>query len=79
MKLCSCCNNVSMLAQRVSLALSSPRLPRCSFFFTMISTVFIEGTSDILASLAQAEERKDRAIIYPLPLSKEREQVCIYC
>lgn len=45
---------------------------------TMVSTIFTEGTADILASLAQAEERKGRAIIYPLPLNKEREQVATH-
>lgn len=39
--------------------------------------IFKEGTSDILASLAEIEEKKNHAIIYPLPLSEEKEQVYI--
>lgn len=43
----------------------------------MLKLIFIfkEGTSDILASLAEIEEKKNHAIIYPLPLSEEKEQV----
>ena len=36
-----------------------------------------EGTSNVLASLAQVEAKKNAAIIYPLPLSREKEQVIL--
>ncbi|XP_028398566.1 Fanconi anemia group M protein-like [Dendronephthya gigantea] len=45
---------------------------------TRIKVLFTEnqeGTSDILASLAQIEEKKNYAIVYPLPLSKEKEKM----
>ena len=53
------------------------RLLAC-FAQTHIKVLFSDGqeaTSDILSSLAHVEEKKDRAIIYPLPLSKEKEQI----
>lgn len=38
----------------------------------------VETTSDILVSLAQTEEKKNHAIIYPVCLSEEKKQVCFF-
>ena len=49
-----------------------------SYYYNVYIYIYsAEGTSNVLASLAQVEAKKNAAIIYPLPLSREKEQVIL--
>ena len=50
---------------------------RITIMYIYIYIYSAEGTSNVLASLAQVEAKKNAAIIYPLPLSREKEQVIL--